>query len=55
MTEQEFKELKPGDMVMHVNRRLIFLVAANYGDRVTAVRTEDLTNPDEWIGPSEIR
>lgn len=48
MTNQEMKDLKPGDIVCHVSNSLRYIVTANYGDRVTVVRTHDLTNPIEW-------
>jgi hypothetical protein len=40
-------KLKPGDMVKHVNGSRYFVVTANYGDRVTATATVDITNPIE--------
>lgn len=47
MTEAEMAALQPGDVVTgHLG--LGFIVTANYGDRVIAVRTVDLTNPREW-------
>ena len=50
MTKTQFKKLKPGDLVRHVlSGSTAYVVTANYGERVTAVRTMDLTNPSEWI------
>lgn len=50
MNEEEFGNLNTGDMVRrksdHANE--IWLVTGNYGGRITAVRTMDLTNPSEW-------
>lgn len=48
MTPEQFKALKPGDLVRHKASPEAMIVHANYGDRVTAVRTSDLTNPNEW-------
>lgn len=48
MTHEEMKALQPGDIVSNQDWGDRFIVTANYGDRVTAVRTADLTNPDEW-------
>ena len=48
MTEKEFAGLRPGELVRHKNSVHAMIVHANYGDRVTAVRTADLTNPREW-------
>jgi hypothetical protein len=50
MTPEEFKNLKTGDLVRSKRRtaRGTMIVSANYGDRVTAVDSADLTNPSEW-------
>lgn len=40
--------LKPGDIVRHVAGAESYVVTANYGDRVTAVRSVDITHPNEW-------
>lgn len=49
MTQQEFDRLDIGDIVRHLaaGERPV-IVTANYGGRVTAARTEDITNPAEW-------
>jgi hypothetical protein len=48
MTAEEFHALKPGDFITSDATGELYIVTANYGDRVTAVRSVDLTNPDEW-------
>lgn len=48
MTRDEMQNLKPGDLVRHRSGGSAMIVHANYGTRVTAVRTADLTNPVEW-------
>lgn len=48
MTKEEFKKLKPGDVVMNNGSLSTYIVSGNYGNRVTAVITIDLTNPSEW-------
>lgn len=53
MERNEFKNLQPGDIVRHKpgpypDSRTALIVTGNYGDRVTAVQTHDLTNPSEW-------
>ena len=49
MSPKQFKELKHGDIIRHKQPASVpFTVHANYGDRVTAVRTMDATNPAEW-------
>ncbi len=50
MTPEEFKALDRGDIVYHASDpTATWLIDANYGDRVTAVTTYDLTNPAEWV------
>lgn len=49
MTKEEFKGLEVGDIVRHKSKgSLPYIITGNYGDRVTAVRSQDLTNPIEW-------
>ena len=42
-------ELQRGDIVRHRSSGDSMVVTANYGSRVTAVRTADITNTDEWV------
>lgn len=49
MTDEDFKNLKPGDLVKHPFLEHPYVVTANLGNRVTAVRTVDLTTPAEWV------
>jgi len=48
MSDEEFNELAQGDIVKHVSQPGIWVVSANYGGRVTLIRTADATNPIEW-------
>ncbi len=48
MTPRELEELKTGDVVKHICKMQSFVVTANYGNRVTAVQTVDITHADEW-------
>lgn len=48
MVEIELKLLRIGDIISHVHSSGVYVVTANYGDRVTAVKTVDVTNPYEW-------
>lgn len=48
MSEEEFQKLGPGDIVVGRGASDAIIVTANYGGRVTAVRTYDLTNPSKW-------
>lgn len=48
MTDGEFRALKPGDLIRHKGSSSAAIVHANFGNRVTAVRILDMTNPREW-------
>jgi len=48
MKVEEMKNLKRGDIVKNDGSGNSYVVTANYGDRITAVRTVDITNPSEW-------
>lgn len=49
MDVNTFEELNSGDIVYHRGHPDInYLITDNFGSRKTAVRTVDLTNPDEW-------
>jgi hypothetical protein len=48
MTKEEFNSLQEGDIVRHEDSSSAVMVTGNYGGRVTAVRTYDLTHPPEW-------
>lgn len=48
MTQDDLKNLQVGDLVRHAAFHGVYVVTGNYGGRVTAVRTVDLTNPSEW-------
>lgn len=45
----KLKELKTGDIVRHKGKGEAYVVTSNFGDRVTAVRTVDITNAPEWV------
>lgn len=48
MTFRDFESLERGDVIRHKIGGDSFIVDANHGDRITAVRTIDVTNPVEW-------
>ncbi len=54
MTKGELYSLCTGDVVIGEFSGLAYVVTANYGNRVTAVRSVDITNPDEWLLSSRI-
>lgn len=48
MKPEEMSNLREGDIIRSKSIGLAFVVTANNGDSVTAVRTVDVTNPGEW-------
>lgn len=49
MNKKQFKNLSTGDIVTNLaDPYKTYIVTVNYGGRITAVRTADMTNPDEW-------
>jgi len=48
MTPEDFKNLKPGDIIRNKSGSEGYIITAHYGSRATAVRTIDVTNPSEW-------
>jgi len=48
MKPEDLKQLQPGDIVRGKSSEISYVVTANYGTRVTAVRTQDITNAEEW-------
>jgi len=55
MTTKEFDSLSDGDKIKHKMFSGVWTVMANYGDRVTLVRTADATNADEWELVSKVK
>ena len=45
---KNIQDLKVGDIIRGKSTKLTYVVVDHYGDRVTAVRTQDVTNPSEW-------
>lgn len=48
MTPEQFCQLKQGDIVRGKLSGESYVVTANYGDYVIAVRTAHLAQPSEW-------
>lgn len=42
------EELSPGSVVRHMDYKRAYIVTTNFGERVTAVDSVDITNPGEW-------
>jgi hypothetical protein len=49
MNREEFYALKRGDIVKPIGGCETYVVSANYGERVTAATTIDITNPGNWM------
>ena len=49
LTKDEFEDLRIGDIVRNKASGEGYIITANYGNRITAVRTVDIINPDEWL------
>lgn len=49
MTRKECDKLDVGDVVRPSLGHEGYVVTANYGKRITVVRTADITNPREWV------
>jgi len=45
----DLSQLTAGVIVRHVSGHDGWVVTSNYGVRVTAVSTRDITNPSEWV------
>jgi len=48
MTDREFRNLQTGDIVASKFSKVTYVVTENFGCRVTAVRTTDITNAEEF-------
>lgn len=55
MTNKDFKYLAKGDLVKNKYIHKIFTVIANREGYVIALRTEEITSPDEWDIVSKAR
>lgn len=48
MCTRQLRTLREGDIVRNKATGNAYIVTGNYGTHVTAVRTIDITNLDEW-------
>jgi hypothetical protein len=48
MTNEEFKHLREGDIVRAKASGISYVICVNYGRHVSAVRTIDITNPEDF-------
>lgn len=46
-------DFKVGTVIRHKHGAQALIVTGNYGDRATAVRTVDISNPSEWLVEDE--
>lgn len=49
MTKEELQRLDRGDIIRHRTSGDAMVVTTNYGSHAVAVRTEHVSNPDEWL------
>lgn len=42
-------DLQPGDIIRHKSGSEALVVTANYGGHAIAVRTQHVSNPQEWL------
>ena len=54
VTKEELTQLRAGDVIRNNGSANSYIVTANYGNRVTAVKTIDITNPIEWTKVSPV-
>ncbi len=47
-TDLVIQNLKPGQLIRSKSSEISFIVTDVFGDRATAVRVADITNPCEW-------
>ena len=56
MKKNEFERLQPGQTIQHKrNNEWAFIVQQNFGDRLTAVRTIEVRDPENWEVVTEIK
>lgn len=49
MTKTEFERLQPGQIIQHKkDNKWVFIVHQNFGERLTAVRTIEVRDPENW-------
>lgn len=49
MTKNEFERLQPGQIIQNKkDNKWSFIVHQNFGDRLTAVRTIEVRDPENW-------
>jgi hypothetical protein len=50
MNKKEMTALQPGTIIQHKTKNeWCFIVSQNFGDRITAVRSIEITDPTEWL------
>ena len=48
MTNEDFENLREGDIVQNKGSGVGYIIISKYRDMAIAVRTVELTNPAEW-------
>lgn len=54
MTDEEFKNLKEGDIIRHELDSEGYMVANDLGRSKTIIRVLDASNPAEWVLVSKV-
>jgi hypothetical protein len=50
MTKKQMERLYTGDIICHKDKpELAFIVSANFGERIIAVRTIEIRDPNDWV------
>lgn len=56
MTKNEFERLKPGQIIQSKkDNQWAFVVHQNFGDRLTAVRTIEVRDPENWEAVTQVK
>lgn len=56
MTKNQFEQLQPGQIIQHKkNNEWAFIVHQNFGERVTAVRTIEIRDPENWEVATQVK
>jgi hypothetical protein len=56
MNKNEFQKLQPGQIIQHKkDHKWAFVVHQNFGERLTAVRTIEVRDPENWEIVTEVK
>ena len=49
MSADDLRDIQPGTVIRHKHGADALVITANYGKYAIAVRTQTVSNPDEWL------